>query len=129
MHGVALIEVLVAILIFMLGVLGLIGLQSGMTRSATESKIRADAVYLASEVVGRMWADADNLTAYAGDDTCSATSCTEWRTKVAQVLPSGGAAITVNSLNGDVSVTVTWQLGDGIPHQHVTTTTIVSKSS
>jgi type IV pilus assembly protein PilV len=54
-RGIALIEVLVALLIFMLGVLGLVGLQASMTRAQTDSKVRADAAYLASELNGRMW--------------------------------------------------------------------------
>ena len=127
-RGIALLEVLVAILIFMLGVLGLIGLQGSMTRAQTESKVRADAAYLASEVIGRMWADVVNVNAYAGTDSCTASSCTEWRSKVEKVLPSGDAVITVDSLTGDVSVTVTWTTPDGHSHKYVTSTTIASKS-
>lgn len=128
-RGIALIEVLVAILIFMLGVLGLIGLQGSMTRAQTDSKFRADAAYLASELVGRMWSDVGNIGSYAGEDSCTATSCTEWRGKVATVLPGGGATITVSSLTGDVSIAVTWTMPDGQTHTYSTSTTIVSKSS
>lgn len=127
--GIALIEVLVAILIFMLGVLGLIGLQGSMTRAQTDSKFRADAAYLASELVGRMWSDVPNIGSYAGEDSCTATSCTEWRSKVATVLPGGAATITVSSLTGDVSIAVTWTMPDGQTHTYNTSTTIVSKSS
>ena len=127
-RGIALLEVLVAILIFMLGVLGLVGLQGSMTRAQTESKVRADAAYLASEVIGRMWADVVNVNAYAGTDSCTASSCTEWRSKVGKVLPSGDAVITVDSVTGDVSVTVTWTTPDGHSHKYVTSTTIASKS-
>lgn len=127
-RGIALLEVLVAILIFMLGVLGLIGLQGSMTRAQTESKVRADAAYLASEVIGRMWADVVNVNAYAGTDSCTASSCTEWRSKVEKVLPSGDAVITVDSVTGDVSITVTWTTPDGNSHKYVTSTTIASKS-
>jgi type IV pilus assembly protein PilV len=127
-RGIALLEVLVAILIFMLGVLGLIGLQGSMTRAQTESKVRADAAYLASEVIGRMWADIINVDAYAGTDSCTASSCAEWRSKVGKVLPSGDAVITVDSVTGNVSVTVTWKTPDGQSHKYVTSTTIASKS-
>ncbi|MDM0075142.1 pilus assembly protein PilV [Variovorax sp. J2P1-59] len=125
----ALIEVLVAMLIFMLGVLGLIGMQGSLTRSQTESKMRADAAYLASEVIGRMWTDINNLTGYAGDDSCSAAGCTEWRSKVTQMLPGGGAAIAVDEATGDVSVTVTWALPNGDTHKYVTQTTIAGKTA
>lgn len=128
-RGIALIEALVAMLIFMLGVLGLIGMQGSLTRTQTESKVRADAAYLASEVVGRMWADINNLAGYKGDSSCSADSCTEWRAKVAKVLPNGGATITVADDTGDVVVTMTWKLPNGDTHRYATRTTVVTKTA
>ena len=128
-RGMALLEVLVALLIFMLGLLGLIGLHSVMTATQTDSKIRADAAYLATEAVGRMWHDMNNLTGYAGDANCSAASCTEWRAKVAKILPGGGAAITVDEASGDVSITLTWTTPDGGSHKYQTLTTILSKAA
>jgi len=127
-RGVALIEVLVAMLIFMLGVLGLVGLQGTMTRTQTDSKMRADAANLASEVIGRMWVDIANLSTYAGATTCTAASCLEWRNKVASVLPGGGATITVN-VNGDVAVTVSWAMPGGETHRYVTRSTIALRTA
>lgn len=127
--GIALIEVLVALLIFMLGVLGLIGMQSSLTRTQTESKFRADAAFLANELVGRMWADSSNLTAYAGEDSCSASSCTEWRAKLTQLLPGSGAEVTVDGLSGDISITVTWNVPNGGAHKYVTQTVIKGKAA
>ncbi|MDQ0588315.1 type IV pilus modification PilV family protein [Variovorax paradoxus] len=127
-RGVALIEVLVAMLIFMLGVLGLVGLQGTMTRTQTDSKMRADAANLASEVVGRMWVDIANLSAYAGATTCTAASCLEWRNKVTSVLPGGAAAIVV-AANGDVAVTVSWSMPGGETHKYVTRSTIALRTA
>jgi type IV pilus assembly protein PilV len=127
-RGVALIEVLVAMLIFMLGVLGLVGLQGTMTRAQTDSKMRADAANLASEVIGRMWVDIANVSSYAGTTTCSAASCIEWRNKVASVLPDGGASITV-AANGDVAVTVSWAMPGGDTHRYVTRSTIALRTA
>jgi type IV pilus assembly protein PilV len=127
-RGIALIEVLVAMLIFMLGVLGLVGLQGTMTRVQTDSKMRADAANLASEAIGRMWVDIANLSAYAGTTTCTAASCLEWRSKVTSVLPGGGATITVDS-NGDVAVTVTWAMPGGDTHRYVTRSTIALRTA
>ena len=128
-RGIALIEVLVALLIFMLGVLGLIGMQSTLTKAQSDSKIRADAANLASEVVGRMWTDINNLTGYEGDTSCTAASCTEWRSKIGQILPGGGAVIAVDEGTGDVSVTVTWTVPGGETHKFVTQTTIAAKTA
>jgi len=119
----------VAILIFMLGLMGLLGLHGVMTATQTESKVRADAAYLASEAVGRMWSDVSQLSGYAGEDSCAAAGCTEWRAKVAKVLPSGGAVITVDEGTGDVSITVTWSMPDGSTHKYQTLTTITQKTS
>ncbi|MDM0065659.1 prepilin-type N-terminal cleavage/methylation domain-containing protein [Variovorax sp. J31P207] len=123
-RGIALIEVLVALLIFMLGVLGLVGLQTSMTRAQTESKIRADAAYLASEAVGRMWSDLTNLASYNGTSCASLDRCKEWQGKVASGLPGGKGAITVDVPTGDVSIEIDWTLPSGETHKYVTSTTV-----
>jgi type IV pilus assembly protein PilV len=123
-RGIALIEVLVALLIFMLGVLGLVGLQASMTRAQTDSKVRADAAYLASELNGRMWSDLNNLAAYDGTGCASQDRCSEWQSKVGSSLPGGTGAVTVNATSGDVAVTITWTMPSGETHQYVTHTTI-----
>lgn len=128
-HGIVLLEALIAMLIFMLGVLGLIGLQTSMTSAQTDAKFRADAAYLASEVVGRMWADLGHLNDYNGEDSCSATACSEWRAKVGQLLPGGGASITVDSTNSDVTVVVRWTSPTGETHQYTTRSAVLGKAS
>ena len=135
--GVALIEVLVALLIFMLGVLGVVGLQTSMTRAQTESKVRADAAALANELVGRMWTDVNNIGAYdtrihvAGSSSSCAASdrCVEWQDKVASALPSGSSAITVDPANGDVTIQLRWAMPGGDTHQYVTNTTVAKAST
>ncbi|SOD22513.1 type IV pilus assembly protein PilV [Variovorax sp. YR752] len=128
-RGIALIEVLVAMLIFMLGVLGLIGLQSSMTRAQTESKVRADAAYLASELTGRMWADLNNLAGYNGTGCASQTRCLEWQTKVASSLPSGVGAVSYDGGSGNVTITVTWTMPNGDSHRYVTNTTVAKPTT
>ena len=128
-HGIALIEVLAALLLFMLGVLGLVGLQGSMTRAQTESKIRADAAYLASEVVGRMWSDLTNMASYDGSGCASQARCKEWQSKVASSLPRGTGAVSVSAGTGDVTVTVAWTTPSGETHRYVTSTTVVNAGS
>jgi type IV pilus assembly protein PilV len=55
--GVSLLEAMLAILIFSVGILALVALQSVSVKATTESKYRADAGFLASQVIGRMWSD------------------------------------------------------------------------
>jgi len=124
-RGIALIEVMVAALIFMLGVLGLVGLQGSMTRVQTESKVRTDAAYLASELVGRMWSDTTNLGSYNGSSCASLDRCKEWEDKVAKSLPGGTGTISVDVPTGDVSVQVAWTMPGGETHKYQTSTSIV----
>jgi len=124
MDGVVLIEVMIALLIFMFGVLGLVGLQASLTRATTDSKVRADASYLASEMVGRLWSDTSNLSSYNGSSCASTDLCKEWQAKVAASLPKGAGSVKVDSSTGDTTVTITWAGPDGQTHTYATSTTI-----
>jgi type IV pilus assembly protein PilV len=54
--GSMLIEVLIAILIFSIGILGIVGLQASAVKASTDAKYRSEAGLLANELIGRMWA-------------------------------------------------------------------------
>ncbi|MDD2894257.1 MAG: hypothetical protein PHF20_10055 [Halothiobacillaceae bacterium] len=58
-QGVVIIEAMIAILIFSIGVLGIIGMQANMVKNTTDSKFRADAGYIAQQTIGTMWSDID----------------------------------------------------------------------
>jgi type IV pilus assembly protein PilV len=124
--GATLIEVLVSILIFSFGVLALVGLQSSMTRAQSEAQFRAEASFLANEVIARMWSEANNLTVYNGSVCSTHTPCQAWRDKVATQLPNGVGSILVNGAN--VTVTVQWRhsQGAGGNQRTYTTTTLIS---
>ncbi|MFT3813233.1 MAG: pilus assembly protein PilV [Acidovorax sp.] len=124
-----LLEVLVALLVFMLGILGFIGLQAAMTRATAEADWRANAAYLANDALGRMWSDIGNLANYAGTTSCTATACTEWRSKVQQLLPGSTASITVDAATGNVSIRIDWQLPGGAAHHYETQSNISAKSA
>jgi len=127
-RGIALLEVLVALLIFMIGVLGLVGLQATMTRAQTQAQMRADAGHLANEAIGRMWSDVANIALYDGSNCATQARCLEWQKKVAQGLPRGAGSITVDAA-GHVSVTVTWALPGGDTHKYVSQTAIFKSAS
>lgn len=122
-RGAMLIEVLVAILIFSIGVLALVGLQAQMTHAQSSAKSRADATYLANELIGVMWSDTTNLSSY---DTCDGYArCSEWQAKVANALPKGTGTIdVVDATTGEVTITVRWTSPSDGDHQYVTTTFI-----
>ena len=121
-RGSAMLEAIVALTLFGTGVLGLVGLQARMVTAQTEGNLRADAVYLTSELVGAMWADVPNLARYATAQCASHARCKRWSDKVAATLPAGTAAVTVN--NGIVTITLTWSPPNYGTHTYTTSTAI-----
>ncbi len=59
-RGGFLLEALVGILIFTLGVLGLVGLQARSIGYMSDAQYRAEAAYLANSYLSKMWADQGN---------------------------------------------------------------------
>jgi len=111
--GVALLEALVGILIFSIGILALMGLQAQSIRNTVEAKYRNEAAYLANQIIGQMWVDQTNLATY---DTGAGTSpqMLAWRTQVANALPRvvvGGTNSPAITIAGNqATVTVFWQM-------------------
>ena len=111
--GVALLEALVGILIFSIGILALMGLQAQSIRNTVEAKYRNEAAYLANQIIGQMWVDRANLAAY-NTGAGANPNMTAWRTQVANTLPrvvAGGAnSPTIVVAGNQVTVTIFWQL-------------------
>jgi type IV pilus assembly protein PilV len=122
--GSALIEALISILVFSIGVLSLMALQAVSIKNSADAKYRSDASYLAKQIVAQMWVDRSNIDNYAHYPT--GTSCafsgsassvaqvTTWNTQVAAALPGASAAkpqIQVSTVSGtkQVKVTVCWK--------------------
>lgn len=73
--GVVIIEAMIAILIFSVGVLGIVGMQANMIKNTSDSNYRAEANYIAQQTVGTMWSDmvpVSNLDNYVVLDDISA---------------------------------------------------------
>jgi type IV pilus assembly protein PilV len=106
-QGVVLLESLIAILIFSLGVLGIVGLQASMIKNTSDAKYRSDAAYIAQQRIGQMWADPGNLADYLEDDT-----------DISTLLPSGTRTVELDA-SGQYVVTVTWQQPGGSEHNYI----------
>ncbi len=103
--GMMLLEGLIAIVIFSLGILAIVGIQTASVRHTTDAKYRLDASFLANQSIGKMWGQRSNLASFAVTDESVAA------------LPNGKRTIAVNG--SDVTVTVTWQLpGEAVPHSY-----------
>jgi len=133
-----LLEVLLAILIFSFGVLGIVGLQAASIRHVNESQYRGEAIFLANSLVSQMWADDRTATdpsyldATYGDGG-SGSGYAAFK-ELARRLPgtdvSGNApAVKVEPgptpTSSVVTVTVYWQLpGETVAHNFSTTAVI-----
>lgn len=106
-RGSVLLEGLIAILIFSLGVLGLVGLQASSMRATTQAKGRIDASLVANQLIARMWVDRANLAGYiyADEDVKNLVDTYGWQSIS---LPSGKITSTV--VGDKVTVKVTWQM-------------------
>jgi len=84
--GVVLIEALLGILIFSIGILALIGMQATAIRNTADARYRSEASFLATEVIGRMWLDIGNIGNFDKDSGAFAPR-DDWETKVLKTLP------------------------------------------
>lgn len=118
--GAVLIEAMIGFLIFAVGVLGLVGIQASMSRAQNGAKIRADAVQLANEAVGLMWADSQpNHSKYTSAGCAGHPPCQAWLAKVQRTLPAGEGQVQFEAANlGEVRVLVKWTLPDEGPHRY-----------
>ena len=101
--GAGLIEVLVSILIFSFGILGLVALHARGTQLSIDAEDRNRAALLANEIATEMWTmQSVNLTAAAIE---------AWQARVANAqasgLPQGAGNVVVNGNVADI--TVTWR--------------------
>lgn len=54
-QGIMLLEALIAMLIFSMGILAIVGLQASAIKVSGDAKYRSDASLLANELIGQMW--------------------------------------------------------------------------
>ena len=107
-QGAILLESLIAMLIFSMGILALVGLQAAMVSNTSDAKYRSVASYLAQQKLGELWADPNHIVATTGP-----VALTE--------LPNGQYTMSHTRTSGEVSITITWQApGDTAVH-NVTT--------
>ncbi|MCX7142956.1 MAG: prepilin-type N-terminal cleavage/methylation domain-containing protein [Proteobacteria bacterium] len=121
-HGVALIELMIAMVILAIGLLGAVGLQARSLSAISGAGARVDATIAAERLIGLMWADQANLPAYAWDSTGGAGAPAvigNWMADTQAMLPNATAVITVTppvapSSASLVSITITWQRRTGV---------------
>lgn len=121
--GVALIEALVAVLLFSIGILATVVLHAAMVKNQTSTAMRSDASNLANEAIGVMWSDAANLALYAGDSCAAYARCSELQDKARKLLPAGALDISQDGVAS--TVVVRWMPPQDVAHAYATSTVIV----
>lgn len=103
--GMMLIEALIALLIFSIGILGIIGLQAAAVQQSTDARNRAEAAYLADQLMGRMWVDDRSIANLQAKYQSCGSSCAgywAWYGSVKATLP--GVADTIADTQPQVTV-------------------------
>lgn len=133
--GFMLLEALIAILIFSIGVLGIVGMQASAVKASRDAKYRTDAGLLASEIIGEMWsADRNDLSNFNGNGIENGSGYRPWLLRVSNTLPGvdenpplvavtqGDAGPPITSTPktpSAVSITVRWKApGDVVAHSY-----------
>jgi type IV pilus assembly protein PilV len=125
--GVALLEALIGILIFSIGILAVVGMQATAIRTVSDSKYRSEAAFLANQLMTQLWTDDGNITQYAFNGTGTPPArIADWVALVDSRLPGTTAnkpVVTVtgattkgvggaNSTGALVQIQVFWKLPD-----------------
>ena len=133
--GSMLLEALIALLIFSMGILAIVGMQGSAVKASSDAKYRSEASILANELIGRMWvSDRTQATLQAAFANPNGTAYKAWAwvgtgaTAGTQTAPAAGTVlhtlpgaqaspptviitpVTTTSLSSSlVTVTIYWQ--------------------
>lgn len=116
MRGFTLLEVLVAILVLSIGLLGLAGLMASSLKNSHSAYQRTQATWLAYDALDRMRANRQVALAQGydlalgetpGGSGLAATDLSEWDTALTDTLPAGDGSISV-AAGGVVKIIVQW---------------------
>jgi type IV pilus assembly protein PilV len=150
--GIALLEALIAILVFSIGVLGVVGLQARSVQGLSEAGLRSQAVQHANELIAEMWLTDPGLRANLYNSAGAGSRYTYWLSRVtsgSRLLPGADAnppIVVVNTVQqplvvspgesfsySDVTITIRWLPPGAVAgtpaSQYVTTTRILEPQS
>jgi type IV pilus assembly protein PilV len=80
--GIAILEALIAILIFSIGILGIVGLQARSVQGLGEATFRSQAVQHADELIAEMWTTDPGLRATLYDSATNGNRYVAWAANV-----------------------------------------------
>ena len=128
-QGSIVLEALISILIFSIGILAIVGLQAASIKNTAAAKYRTDASLLANQVIGQMWlGDKTNATLVANFSSPDGADYVTWADTVSQALPGASAVpptIAIDA-NNNATVTVFWQGPDEAEAHNYTAIAVVN---
>jgi type IV pilus assembly protein PilV len=132
-RGIAMIEVLVAILLLGIGVLGTIGLQGRSYSALADTGMRAEATMAAEKLIGVATNDQANLAAYALVKGAAPNATLKpWYDDTVAHIPGAKIAVAVlapsTTAPGQVTVTIEWLRKAGSPTNSHTVTSYIAPS-
>ena len=109
-----LLESLIAVLIFSMGILAIVGMQASAVKASSDAKYRSDASMVANQLIGEMWVSnrtpATLQNNFQGGGGVDGPLYTAWLTDVQAALPGAAAnppVVTVSAASL-VTITVFW---------------------
>ncbi|MEQ1533455.1 MAG: hypothetical protein HOO97_04820 [Sideroxydans sp.] len=153
-RGSMILEALISILIFSMGILAIVGLQANSIKMSSDAKYRTDASLLADRLVGMMWTDLSAAVAVPSvgcsnpfntvmpnglaDYQTGGAQFNAWWAAASSVMPNAVATVnTATVLNPpacsvgrqqtsrtSTTITISWTQPGGSQHTYNTTTTV-----
>jgi type IV pilus assembly protein PilV len=130
--GAYLLEALIGMLIFALGVLGIVGLQAASLRSTTDNSLRAEAVFAASQLMGQMWSDVQTNLVVNYSSAAAGPTYTAWAAELKSAqggswyqdpvvdFASANCNAAPTATSSSVFISIVWQSPDGTRHNYST---------
>lgn len=118
--GLTMLEVLIAIVVLSMGMLGLAGMIASSVRNNHSAYQRTQAAWLAYDIIDRMRVNrpaslsgANNYniaigTATSGSAGLAGTDVNGWKAELAGTLPAGDGSVAVTAATGAATVIVQW---------------------
>jgi type IV pilus assembly protein PilV len=120
--GSMLLEAFIAILIFSMGILAIVGMQASAVKSSTDARYRSEASLLANDLIGQMWVGDRTPTTmqtnFQGGGGTDGAAYTAWYSKVQATLPGSAAnppLVSIDPATSIVTVAVQWKAPNDTP--------------
>lgn len=124
-RGMALLEGMIAILIFSLGIIAIVGLQTMAVKQTTDAKYRSEASVLTNQLLGQMWVTDRQGSTLQTQFATGGTGYNAWLDNVRAALPgvADHPPTVAVSPEGEVTIAVYWTAPNdpptAPPHRYV----------